>query len=193
MPGIQWRFAPDGNRWRCHCPSRPAGRCGWRRSILTPATVGYATDGTPVDCVRLARLGLVAGFEAELVVAGSSTARTSAMTSLTPARSRRTLEDRVRVPGRRSSRARWKLISAKGRALTSGGGGVRGPPCRRAGRACPRPAGTLLNTTSPEPTPTALRWRAWGSGSTVISLRWWIRPPRPTSVPDLWGCQLRAR
>jgi 5'-nucleotidase len=33
-------------------------------------TVGYATDGTPVDCVRLANLGLVEGFEAELVVSG---------------------------------------------------------------------------------------------------------------------------
>jgi 5'-nucleotidase len=33
-------------------------------------TVGYATDGTPVDCVRLSRLGLVEGFEADLVVAG---------------------------------------------------------------------------------------------------------------------------
>jgi 5'-nucleotidase len=33
-------------------------------------TVGYATDGTPVDCVRLAKLGLIDGFEAELVVSG---------------------------------------------------------------------------------------------------------------------------
>src|SRR5947199_1206911 len=33
-------------------------------------TVGFATDGTPVDCVRLARLGLIADFEAELVVSG---------------------------------------------------------------------------------------------------------------------------
>ena len=33
-------------------------------------TVGYATDGTPVDCVRLANLGLVEGFEADLVVSG---------------------------------------------------------------------------------------------------------------------------
>ena len=33
-------------------------------------TIGYATDGTPVDCVRLARLGLIEGFEAELVVSG---------------------------------------------------------------------------------------------------------------------------
>jgi len=33
-------------------------------------TVGYATDGTPVDCVRLASLGLIESFQAELVVAG---------------------------------------------------------------------------------------------------------------------------
>jgi 5'-nucleotidase len=33
-------------------------------------TVGYATDGTPVDCVRLASLGLVEAFKADLVVAG---------------------------------------------------------------------------------------------------------------------------
>ena len=33
-------------------------------------TVGYATDGTPVDCVRLASLGLVEDFTTDLVVAG---------------------------------------------------------------------------------------------------------------------------
>jgi 5'-nucleotidase len=33
-------------------------------------TIGYATDGTPVDCVRLASLGLVEGFAADLVVSG---------------------------------------------------------------------------------------------------------------------------
>src|SRR4051812_50187938 len=31
---------------------------------------GYATDGTPVDCVRLAKLGLIEGFKAEAVVSG---------------------------------------------------------------------------------------------------------------------------
>ena len=40
----------------------------YRRNVLSHP--GYATDGTPVDCVRLARLGLVEGFEADLVVAG---------------------------------------------------------------------------------------------------------------------------
>jgi 5'-nucleotidase len=33
-------------------------------------TVGYATDGTPVDCVRFAALGLIEAFEAELIVSG---------------------------------------------------------------------------------------------------------------------------
>ena len=33
-------------------------------------TLGYATDGTPVDCVRLAKLGLVEGFEPDVVVSG---------------------------------------------------------------------------------------------------------------------------
>jgi 5'-nucleotidase len=33
-------------------------------------TTGYATDGTPVDCVRLATLGVVDGWTPELVVSG---------------------------------------------------------------------------------------------------------------------------
>jgi 5'-nucleotidase len=33
-------------------------------------THGYSCDGTPVDCVRLASLGLIADFEPDLVVAG---------------------------------------------------------------------------------------------------------------------------
>src|SRR5689334_13097580 len=33
-------------------------------------TVGYACDGTPVDCVRLAALGLIDGFMPEVVVSG---------------------------------------------------------------------------------------------------------------------------
>src|SRR5260370_41306828 len=37
---------------------------------LGDGRVGYATAGTPVDCVRFARLGLIEGFEAELVVSG---------------------------------------------------------------------------------------------------------------------------
>jgi 5'-nucleotidase len=37
---------------------------------LGGGAVGYSCDGTPVDCVRLAQLGLVDGFEPDLVVAG---------------------------------------------------------------------------------------------------------------------------
>ena len=33
-------------------------------------TVGYACDGTPVDCVRLASLGLIDGFEPDVIVSG---------------------------------------------------------------------------------------------------------------------------
>ena len=33
-------------------------------------TTGYATDGTPVDCVRLATLGIVEGWTPELIVSG---------------------------------------------------------------------------------------------------------------------------
>src|SRR5207237_1095183 len=33
-------------------------------------THGYATDGTPVDCVRLAKLGLIEDFAAQAVVSG---------------------------------------------------------------------------------------------------------------------------
>jgi 5'-nucleotidase len=63
-------IAPDGNR------SAMARSITTRRPLVvaevpfSDGTVGYATDGTPVDCVRLASLGLVEGFAAELVVAG---------------------------------------------------------------------------------------------------------------------------
>jgi 5'-nucleotidase len=62
--------APDGNRSafaRMITTRRPL----WVQEVpFEDGTVGYATDGTPVDCVRLAKLGLIDGFEPELVVAG---------------------------------------------------------------------------------------------------------------------------
>jgi 5'-nucleotidase len=62
--------APDGNR------SATARSITTRRPLTVrevdfgDGTRGYATDGTPVDCVRLARLGLIDGFVPELVVSG---------------------------------------------------------------------------------------------------------------------------
>jgi len=63
-------IAPDGNR-SAMARSITTRRPLWVEEVaFGDGTVGYATDGTPVDCVRLARLGLVEGFEAEVIVAG---------------------------------------------------------------------------------------------------------------------------
>lgn len=63
-------IAPDGNR-SAMARSITTRRPLWVREVdFDDGTVGYATDGTPVDCVRLAHLGLIEGFEAELVVSG---------------------------------------------------------------------------------------------------------------------------
>src|SRR5436309_9993901 len=56
-------IAPDGNR------SATARSITFRRPLwvteipFQDGASGYACDGTPVDCVRLATLGLVEGFE----------------------------------------------------------------------------------------------------------------------------------
>jgi 5'-nucleotidase len=71
LPGIELAvIAPDGNR-SAMARSITTRRPLWVEEVdFGDGTVGYATDGTPVDCVRLARLGLIEGFEAELVVSG---------------------------------------------------------------------------------------------------------------------------
>jgi 5'-nucleotidase len=71
VPGIDLAvIAPDGNRSafaRMITTRRPL----WVQEVdFDDGTTGYATDGTPVDCVRLAKLGLIAGFEADVVVSG---------------------------------------------------------------------------------------------------------------------------
>src|SRR5512132_2076420 len=63
-------IAPDSNR-SAAARSITTRRPLWVEEIdFGDGTVGYATDGTPVDCVRFAYLGLVEGFQAELVVSG---------------------------------------------------------------------------------------------------------------------------
>jgi 5'-nucleotidase len=63
-------IAPDGNR-SAMARSITTRRPLWVQEVdFGDGTVGYATDGTPVDCVRLANLGLIRGFKAELVVSG---------------------------------------------------------------------------------------------------------------------------
>ena len=62
--------APDGNR-SAMARSITTRRPLWVEEVpFADGTSGYATDGTPVDCVRLARLGLVEGFEADVIVSG---------------------------------------------------------------------------------------------------------------------------
>jgi len=63
-------IAPDGNR-SAMARSITTRRPLWVEQVsFADGSSGYATDGTPVDCVRLARLGLVEGFEAQIVVSG---------------------------------------------------------------------------------------------------------------------------
>ncbi len=71
IEGVQLAvIAPDGNR-SAMARSITTRRPLWVEEVsFSDGSVGYATDGTPVDCVRLARLGLVEGFEAQVVVSG---------------------------------------------------------------------------------------------------------------------------
>src|SRR3954466_5263538 len=63
-------IAPDGNR-SAMARSITTRRPLWIEEVgFGDGTVGYATDGTPVDCVRLARLGLIEGFAADVIVSG---------------------------------------------------------------------------------------------------------------------------
>ena len=63
-------IAPDGNR-SAMARSITTRRPLWVTEVdFGDGTRGYATDGTPVDCVRLANLGLIEGFEPDLVVSG---------------------------------------------------------------------------------------------------------------------------
>jgi len=71
VPGIDLRVvAPDGNR-SAMARSITTRRPLWVEDVdFGDGTVGYATDGTPVDCVRLAHLGLIDGWSTEMVVSG---------------------------------------------------------------------------------------------------------------------------
>jgi 5'-nucleotidase len=63
-------IAPDSNR-SATARSITIRRPLWVEEVdFGDGTVGYATDGTPVDCVRFATLGLIEGFKADLIVSG---------------------------------------------------------------------------------------------------------------------------
>lgn len=71
LPGVELLVvAPDGNR-SATARSITTRRPLWVEEVdFEDGTIGYATDGTPVDCVRLTRLGIVDGFMPDVVVSG---------------------------------------------------------------------------------------------------------------------------
>jgi 5'-nucleotidase len=70
-PGVDLQvIAPDGNRSAIGRGITTRRALAVERIDFGDGTSGYATDGTPVDCVRLASLGLIDGWEPELVVSG---------------------------------------------------------------------------------------------------------------------------
>jgi 5'/3'-nucleotidase len=70
VPDVQLAvIAPDSNR-SATARSITTRRPLWVEEVeFGDGTTGYATDGTPVDCVRFAALGLIE-FEPELIVSG---------------------------------------------------------------------------------------------------------------------------
>ena len=71
VPGVELAvIAPDSNR-SATARSITTRRPLWVEEVdFGDGSVGFATDGTPVDCVRFAALGLVDGFDPELIVSG---------------------------------------------------------------------------------------------------------------------------
>jgi 5'-nucleotidase len=70
IPGVELAvIAPDSNR-SATARSITTRKPLWVEEVeFGDGTTGYATDGTPVDCVRFAALGLLE-FEPELIVSG---------------------------------------------------------------------------------------------------------------------------
>jgi 5'-nucleotidase len=70
VPGVELAvIAPDSNR-SATARSITTRRPLWVEEVeFGDGTTGFATDGTPVDCVRFAALGLVE-FEPEVIVSG---------------------------------------------------------------------------------------------------------------------------
>lgn len=63
-------IAPDGNRSAIGRGITTRRALSVQRIDFDDGTHGFACDGTPVDCVRLASLELVEGFTPDLVVSG---------------------------------------------------------------------------------------------------------------------------
>jgi 5'-nucleotidase len=71
VPGVELvTIAPDGNR-SAFARKITTHKPLWIEEVpFDDGSVGFATEGTPVDCVRFATLGLVDGFYPDLIVSG---------------------------------------------------------------------------------------------------------------------------
>ena len=190
VPGVELAvIAPDSNRsavGRGITTRRPL----WVEEVdFGDGTLGYATDGTPVDCVRFAALGLIDGFEAELVVSGINhganlgdditysgtvAAALEAIVLGLPGDRRLAAvrRRRARLPYRRGVR-----LHHGGAVRRAGGRGDRGGPAsHRDAAQHQRPGGRRRR---------ASRSPAWASASTATSSSSRTRRRRPPPVPDL--------
>jgi 5'-nucleotidase len=71
LPDIELAvIAPDGNRSATARSITFARPLSVTQVPFADGTHGFACDGTPVDCVRLAALGLIERFEPDVVVSG---------------------------------------------------------------------------------------------------------------------------
>ena len=191
-------IAPDGNR-SAMARSITTRRPLWVQEVdFGDGTVGYATDGTPVDCVRLANLGLVEGFEAELVVVRDQP-------RLEPRRRHHVLgHGRGGARGDRARAARDRRLAAVERARARLPGRAPGSTSQVAAsftarlvaelESVPLPAGTLLNINVPGADPAGVEVARLGKRVYRDELALVDEDgERPAAVPDLRRRELRAR
>ena len=191
-------IAPDGNR-SAMARSITTRRPLWVQEVdFDDGTVGYATDGTPVDCVRLANLGLIEDFQAELVVSGINHGSN--------------LGDDITYSGTVAAALEAIVLGLPGIAVSQqsssmeldfrAGVGIRLHDRRRASRrgwwpsceSVPLPAGTLLNINVPGGEPDGVSVARLGKRiyrDELALVDEGIR--RPAAVPDLRRRELRAR
>ena len=191
-------IAPDGNR-SAMARSITTRRPLWVQEVdFGDGTVGYATDGTPVDCVRLANLGLVEGFEAELVVSGINHGSN--------------LGDDITYSGTVAAALEAIVLGLPGIAVSQQSSALeldfkvghrvrlrsrrrRSPPAWwRSSSASRCPTGTLLNVNVPGTAPDGVEVARLGKRVYRDELALVDESGRgPAAVPDLRGRQLRAR
>ena len=136
VPGVELAvIAPDSNR-SATARSITTRRPIWVEEVdFGDGSVGYATDGTPVDCVRFATLGLVDGFDPDLVVSGinhGSNLGDDITYSGTVAAALEAIV--LGVPGDR----RLPAVTRAGARLPPRARGSTSPPPRRSARASSR-------------------------------------------------------